>query len=92
MPRSAAARTTVFIASQPSWALKAALTAAMVVITMVAMVIIIPALFIGALVLIVASMIARVRFALGQSTADRGMVRSEGRRNVRVIVRDDPQQ
>jgi len=86
MPRSAAARTTVFIASQPSWALKAALTAAMV-----AMVIIIPALFIGALVLIVASMIARVRFALGQSTADRGMVRSEGRRNVRVIVRDDPQ-
>jgi hypothetical protein len=88
MPRSAAARTAFFVARQPSWVLKAALIAAMVVGTALAMALIVPALIVGVLVLLAAGLIARVRLALSRVRGG-SLTRTDGRRNVRVVVRHD---
>lgn len=85
VPRSAAVRTAFFVARQPSWVLKAALFAAMLVVTALAMVLIVPAVIVGAVVLLAAGLIARVRLALARGR-EGGLARSDGRRNVRVIV------
>jgi anti-sigma factor RsiW len=76
----------MYISRQPAWTIKAGLVAAAAVMSAIAAILIIPALVIGFGVLVAAGGIARLRHHL-----DRFLPRSDGRRNVRVIARQNGQ-
>ncbi len=80
---STSARAVRFVVRQPSWLTRAALIAAILVFMLVFAFVIIPALIIGALVY---GLGAVSRRAFGRMKAPNGAL--DGRRNVRVIVRE----
>lgn len=74
-----------FVLRQPSWVVRAALTVAMFVLVAVVVLLIVPAIVIGIAAFILFALIARVRRWLSGMRSPNGSL--DGRRNVRVIVR-----
>ena len=75
-----------FVVGQPSWVMRLALTAAAIVLLAVLAVLIIPAMVIGVIAFIMLATVARVRAWIGGVRRPNGAL--DGRRNVRVIVRE----
>lgn len=74
---------------QPGWFARAAATAVVLALALLALLLIVPALLIGAVLFVVFSVIVMVRARLANWRSRRA--RTEGRENVRVIRRDDQQ-
>ena len=75
-------------AARLSWPTRLAFLVGAIVLALVAVVLIVPALFVGGLVYLAAAAVASVKRRFAGLRAPGGPL--DGRRNVRVIVRDDP--
>ena len=75
-----------FVVRQPSWVRRLALTGAAIVLLVLLAVIVIPAMVIGVLAFVALAAVARVRSWIGGVRRPNGAL--DGRRNVRVIVRE----
>ena len=75
-----------FVIRQPSWVARLALMAAAIVLLAVLAVIVIPAVVIGIVAFVALATVGRVRAWIGGVRRPNGAL--DGRRNVRVIVRD----
>lgn len=74
-----------FVARQPSWVVRAALTVAMLVLVAVVLLLIVPAIILGVAAFILFALVARTRRLFGGLRSPNGSL--DGRRNVRVIMR-----
>ena len=78
-------RVYVSVNRQPSWVMRAAVTAGVTVLFLVILLLVIPALLVGLAVFFLLSLIHRLRQAITGKLPQR-----DGRRNVIVIRRDGP--
>jgi len=75
-----------FVVRQPSWVGRLAVGAAVLILAGVVILLVVPALVIGAVVFLGLAAVAKVRSWFGGLRAPNGAL--DGRRNVRVIVRE----